>query len=410
MAITRLHEFIEVAETNWTYGDFLFGYEGEVNQDHNILYPLLVMTPPSSRIPDIYRGYEHYDVELQFYNSFTKAAKDAVTLQQRWDNLQDLALEWLDRVLINYSGGIITSPQTTNPTPTQVYIDKETLVIDRDKDSKNDRLIKLTMSFDMRMFTKCFTKTGKLAYPDNFEGLVQWLRADSGVTWDIPTKQVTTWKDYSPIVAPATSTRDFTQASSSKKPLRYNYDGAEDKTRIQSDGSDDQMAYVSATPTLTCNINNAFTIFVIQKTNESIGGTNIGALYSVVGDSNSEIFVGYRGDLNYIITKDTNGLEMGHGLGNAQGFQIMCTRFKYEGGTATVTSRINEGSASTTTSAEWEGATSFTTKVATLGHKTGVTNRKYKGEACELIIYNQFLTVAEETTIRNYLNTKYKIY
>ena len=59
---------------------------------------------------------------------------------------------------------------------------------------------------------------------------------------------------------------------------------------------------------------------------------------------------------------------------------------------------------------EWEEATSFTTKVATLGHKTGVTNRKYKGESCELIIYNQFLTVAEETTIRNYLNTKYKIY
>ncbi len=410
MAITRLHEFIEVAETNWTYGDFLFGYEGEVNQDHNILYPLLVMTPPSSRIPDIYSGYEHYEVELQFYNSFTKAAKDAVTLQQRWDNLQDLALEWLDRVLINYSGGIITSPQTKSPTPTQVYIDKETLVIDREKDSKNDRLIKLTMSFDMRMFTKCFTKTGKLAYPDNFEGLVQWLRADSGVTWDIPTKQVTTWKDYSPIVSPATSTRDFTQTSSSKKPLRYNYDGAEDKTRIQFDGSDDEMAYISATPSLTCNINNAFTIFVIQKTNESIGHSNIGALYSVVA-GNAQIFVGYRGDLNYIMTTDTAGLEISHAIGNSQEFQIMCSRFEVsETGVATFTSRINDGSASTITNAEWEASTSFLSRTATLGHKILVTNRKYKGEVCEFIIYNQFLTVDEETSVRNYLNNKYRIY
>ena len=119
MAITRLNDFVTVAKDKWTYGDFKFNYEGVVNQDHNVIYPLMLMEPPTSVIPDVYEGFETYTVEFEFYNSYKKAAQDAVTLQRRWDNLQDLAMEWLANVLINYSGGTITSPSTSSPTPTQ---------------------------------------------------------------------------------------------------------------------------------------------------------------------------------------------------------------------------------------------------------------------------------------------------
>ena len=48
MAITRLTDFVTVATSKWTYGDSAFKYEGEVNQDHDTIYPLMIMTPPRS--------------------------------------------------------------------------------------------------------------------------------------------------------------------------------------------------------------------------------------------------------------------------------------------------------------------------------------------------------------------------
>ena len=50
MAITRLTDIISVFESKWTHGDVKFGYEGEVNQDHDIKYPLLLIEPPESTI------------------------------------------------------------------------------------------------------------------------------------------------------------------------------------------------------------------------------------------------------------------------------------------------------------------------------------------------------------------------
>ena len=43
----------------------------------------------------------------------------------------------------------------------------------RDKEEKNDRLVKITMSFDMRMFTRCFTNKSK--YPNQVPNLTMSL-------------------------------------------------------------------------------------------------------------------------------------------------------------------------------------------------------------------------------------------
>ena len=96
MAVTRLTDIVTVFESKWTYGDVKFGYESEVNQDHDTKYPLMMITPPESTIPEIYNGREEYDFEINFYNLYSQAAQSVVTLQKRWDNLQDLANEWLD--------------------------------------------------------------------------------------------------------------------------------------------------------------------------------------------------------------------------------------------------------------------------------------------------------------------------
>ena len=64
MAITRLTDIVEVFESKWVYGDVKFGYEGEVNQDHDTQYPLMLIQPPTSTMPEIYNGREEYEFEI----------------------------------------------------------------------------------------------------------------------------------------------------------------------------------------------------------------------------------------------------------------------------------------------------------------------------------------------------------
>ena len=50
MAINRLTDIITVFDSKWTYGDVKFGYEPDVNQDHDTKYPLMLVEPPISTI------------------------------------------------------------------------------------------------------------------------------------------------------------------------------------------------------------------------------------------------------------------------------------------------------------------------------------------------------------------------
>ena len=72
MAITRLTDVVSVFESKWTYGDVKFGYETDVNQDHDTKYPLMLIEPPTSIIPEIYNGREEYTFEINFYNLYHK--------------------------------------------------------------------------------------------------------------------------------------------------------------------------------------------------------------------------------------------------------------------------------------------------------------------------------------------------
>jgi hypothetical protein len=143
MAIEKLTDFVKVANDKWTYGESKFGYESEVNQDHNIIYPFLLIKPPTTNIENVYNGWQDHDFEVQFYNTFEKEARDAVELQKRWDNLEDLGLEWMDMILKNYNN-------------TEVIISHDSVVIEREKEDKNDKLVKINMIFQVRMFRRCF--------------------------------------------------------------------------------------------------------------------------------------------------------------------------------------------------------------------------------------------------------------
>jgi len=227
MAITRLTDIVEVFESKWVYGDVKFGYEGEVNQDHDTQYPLMLIQPPTSTMPEIYNGREEYEFEINFYNLYTQAAQSVVKLQKRWDNLQDLANEWMDFVLKNYQDVTV-----------EVYLNDESIEIERVKDVANDKLVQIKLVFTMSGFTKCFRPTSN--FPSDYSDLVVWLSADSNATFDIPTKRVSLLGDRA-------STNNVAQATVANQPLWNGFDGSNDKSYISFNGTSDYID-TSATP------------------------------------------------------------------------------------------------------------------------------------------------------------------
>ena len=409
MAITRLTDFITVATNKWTYGDSAFKYEGEVNQDHDTIYPLMLIEPPTSRMPDIYEGWEHYNVEIEFYNNYQTAVKNVVTLQKRWDNLQDLALEWLDNVLIEYSGGVIPNVSTSSPTPTQVYIDKESLQIERAKNNKNDKLCRITMRFDMRMFTRCFTP--KSVYPNTIDDLVIWLSADSNVGFSIPTKQVETWGDKSG------NNNNVSQNTKTLQPKRYSY--AEEtlnsptnegqfngKTRIAfPNGSTNYLT--SDTPGNGPLASGDFTVFIVAAYNTDVTATQESVFNSEqINASAGQIELGQRVVSSYqgIVTDGTNTITAN--VSNADNEIIMC--YKLSGDTLTLYANGVAGTPATT--AGFDATGKFIVNEWHIGALPTIATSAFEGGVAEILVYDSVLTDSEREQVDYYLNNKYKIY
>jgi hypothetical protein len=382
MAITRLTDIITVFESKWTYGDVKFGYETEVNQDHDIKYPLMLIEPPESIIPQIYNGREQYTFEVNFYNLYSQAAQSAVTLQKRWDNLQDLANEWLDFVLKNYQDVTVDA-----------YLEDESIEIERVKEVANDRLVQLKLTFTMSAFTKCFRPVSH--YPSDFSDLVLWFKADSGVTFDIATKRVSAWNDQSG------NGNNLEQGTTANKPLREGYDGANDKAYMSFDGTNDSFTSSGNLPVSA----NSYTAFIVAKQNTS--STDAKTVFSYIRTpSTTKIWIGFKN--NKLWSYITNGLanaELSSTV-SANAYGLIATSFDGSGGK--LTSQFNNETEASSTILGWDSSIDFNDAAFTISNDAtnGFTNTNIE----EIIVYNREITDTEKLDIRNYLNTKYKIY
>ena len=373
MAITRLTDIITVFDSKWTYGDVKFGYDGEVNQDHDTQYPLMLVNPPESIMPVVYDGREEYSFEINFYNLYSQAAQSVVTLQKRWDNLQDLSNEWLDMVLKNYQDVTV-----------EAYLNDESIEIERIKDTKNDKLVQIKLVFTMSAFTKCFRPVSN--YPSDFADLAVWLRADSGVTFDIPTKRVSSWLDSSG------SNNNMAQATVTKQPLREGYGGQNDKAYFSFDGVNDSLITESNSP-----IGSDFTIFEVSKI-DAVSGDFFNYSYTgkkiAMGLNSSGYFYTRASDGVTELITDTAVNNKGQ---NHIGVLIKNNRtinLKYYDSLNSITK--------TTTNIEFNVDTTYNESTFSLGI--------LDGQAQELIVYNRVLSDTEIAKIKGYLNLKYKIY
>ena len=379
MAITRLTDIITVFDSKWTYGDVKFGYDGEVNQDHDTQYPLMLVNPPESIMPVVYDGREEYSFEINFYNLYSQAAQSVVTLQKRWDNLQDLSNEWLDMVLKNYQDVTV-----------EAYLNDESIEIERIKDTKNDKLVQIKLVFTMSAFTKCFRPVSN--YPSDFADLAVWLRADSRVTFDIPTKRVSDWGDGSG------NGNNMAQATSSKQPLRYGYDGQNDKSYFSFDGINDFMTSSNNSPITT-----DFTIFEVSRidaVSNNVFGWNDGAASISIGTDAS-------GYMSTTVNDGVTSLSTNTSVVNTLSSHIGVLKkhnkridLEYYDSANTITTTDNDSG--------FNHSFEFNTATFDIGSLN--TSNFLNGQLQEVIIYNRALSTTEIADVRGYLNLKYKIY
>lgn len=412
MAITRLTDIITVFDSKWIYGDTKFGYDGEVNQDHDTKYPLMLINPPDSIMPVIYDGREEYSFEINFYNLYSQSAQSVVTLQKRWDNLQDLANEWLDMVLKNYQDVTV-----------EVYLNDESIEIERVKEVANDKLVQIKLTFTMSGFTKCFRPVSN--YPSDYSELKLWYSADSKVTFDIPSKKVSLWdnRDSFP--------RNLVQATSANQPLWYGYDGGGDK------------AYVDFnTPTsgdlklMTSNANlpitgEDFTMFIVAQMSQKVPiGTNQATLFYYTNNSNNEkIKIGYRNsntgaDTNkYFFTlissvapsgQSINLISSGAVAPSVGKDAIICVRVKKVSDTqSSAYLSIHETGLDIEYNLEnqtFRQTNNYDDAKFTLGNELSPSAAKAaNAQIQEYIAYNNFLETTQKDDIVGYLRTKYNI-
>lgn len=382
MAITRLKDIVTVFENKWTFGDSKFGYDGEVNEAHDTQYPLLLINPPLSTIPEIYSGREEYEFEINFYNLYPQAAQSAVTLQHRWDNLQDLAMEWFDMVLKNYQDNVV-----------DVYLNDESIEIERVKEVANDKLVQIKFTFTMSAFSKCFRPTS--IYPSDIANLFYWFRADSGLTFDIPTKKISAWANQGEtleILEPAGTTR---------QPLRFGYDGANDKARVEFNGTSDYFATGGDSA-----IGSEFTMFFVAQNTLSTGYRG---KYFSYADGDSVLEFGSKNGLFTGKFADSagNGGELSLTGATTSSYHIVMAKLHnkrlYLEYNNTLSDSLHESG--------YDNTTTFDNSEFIIGYKDSAAATSYlKGNLQEIIIYNSVLSDTEIADIKSYLNTKYKIY
>ena len=254
MAFKRLRELRDRFEQQWINGGFIFGYENEVNENHNNDYPLLVVLPPTSELPETEGdSKEDYTFEClivkPYFQNHTGSLDVVLSL------LEQEALTWLQRVLDSY-------------TSKEVILSPNSISVEREKELYNDKLIQVRLTFTLNAFSHHFSH-----YDDSSITALSpsvWLRSDLGVKTQMfgGNEVVTRWKDQSG------NSNDFIQATSTKQPSYEYEDTTNGYPYLNFDGTDDFMKCVNnSIDGTTDSLDRAISIFYIAKTNASTTGS-----------------------------------------------------------------------------------------------------------------------------------------
>ena len=254
MAFNKLKELRDKFEQNWINGGFIFGYENEINENHNNDYPLLLVLPPTSVLPTTEGdSVEDYTFECLIVKPFFQ--KQTGSLDVVLSLLEQEALSWLQRVLDSYPNK-------------EVILSPDSISVDREKELYNDKLIQVRLTFTLNAFSHHFSHYDESSITALSPSV--WLRSDLGVKTQMfgGNEVVDRWKDQSG------NANDFIQSNSTKKPSYEYEDTTNGYPYLNFDGTDDFMQCVNnSIDGTTDSLDNAISIFYIAKANDAAGGS-----------------------------------------------------------------------------------------------------------------------------------------
>ena len=400
MAI-KLVDIVTVMKSKWTYGDKFFGYTEEFNDNHNTQYPSLLITPPDSVFPEVGldNGWENYTFEVYFSDLYNRTAQANESIDRRWENLQDLGTEWLDNFLKNYQANA----------PILAFLEDESVSIERKKEVANDQLIQIKMTFTWRVLSKCFRPQS--TYPNQISNLVTWLRADSNVTFSIPTKRVSSVGDGSG------NNNGVAQGVKENQPKRFSYGGASEKTMMKFNGTSDLLKSVNNFVTGTTVAGSSeFTVIEVSKINKV--NENVFGYFELSSGSYLSMGSNPTGHYSVEVSDGTSVLSVSGGSPTLGKFHIASLRkqnkaMEFDYKDSSFNSNIND----------YDGAFDLTELFEQAKFTLGCTsdsdgllppseiNKNFlSGSIQEVIIYERKITDFELSKIQDYLNKKYRIY
>ena len=250
MAFTKLRELKTKFESNWINGDFIFGYENEINENHNNNYPLLLVLPPTSELPATEgESIEEYTFECLIVKPYYQ--NQAGSLDSVFTLLEQEGLTWLQRVLDSYTNkDVILSP--------------DSISVEREKELYNDKLIQIRLTFTLNCFSHHFSYNDNLLISDLSP--ISWLRSDLGVKTQFSggVEVISKWHDQSG------NGNHFEQTATTNMP-QYVYDYADnDYPVLELNGTSHFLQCVNNGMN-TVGLSDRFTIFIVSKTTSSGG-------------------------------------------------------------------------------------------------------------------------------------------
>lgn len=414
MAFNRLRDIRDRMESKWTSGEFIFGYEDDINENHNIDYPLLLVIPPNSTLPATEKDpinahvKEEYDFEVVFAKPYrtsttnTGANDTNANLDVIYSLLEGEAYNWLQAFLDSYPKKEVTLV----PAP---------ITIERETNQQNDKVVQIRMQFTIDCFSHAFA-----AFDDQFirdlSPLI-WLRSDVGIkTQYFGGKEVVKeWKDQSG------NGHDFIQGVSAKQP-EYKYemsDSVNTENRypfLNFDGTDDFMFCENTALNGTSGLNVDNTIFFISKHNDADSSTG-GTISLLRGTGEANFLIGLRNvganDKRFasIHADEGSNTVVNTPSGSADSTTMAVRAVKFHNKTSKFF--INGTMDNSVTTSAYDNATTYAANRAISIGADGyepTPDSVMNGSIQEIMIFNSVLSDEAIVKVSDYLNHKYNIY
>ena len=385
MGFTKLRELKTKFQNNWINGGFIFGYENEINENHNNDYPLLLVLPPTSELPSTdAESIEEYTFEClivkPYYQSQSGSLDSVLTL------LEQEALTWLQRVLDSYNNK-------------EVILSPDSISVEREKELYNDKLIQVRLTFTLNCFSHNFSFVDNVAI-SNLSPLV-WLKSDLGVktTFSGGNEVVSKWIDQSG------NGNHFEQTTASSMP-QYVYDYADnDYPVLQFNGTSNFLQCVNDGLN-TVGLSDTFTVIFVAKT------TSAGGAIVSKGVSTLNFLVATIGSSSDFEYKFTYTLGVNSGSSSSSGLQASSTNISAAVLRDDNLKFFNQGTQlSTTTNSDLLNPSNNFNNTSPMKIGTNFSNDGFffTGFLQELIIFNTDFDQNKLLEVSNILKHKYNI-